>query len=163
MIDVINTGACCWSSSLDHRYVLRRHVNMLGSGTCCFIGLNPSTADDQRDDPTIRRCRGFAKRLGFQYLVMLNIFAFRSTDPVAMKQAADPVGPLNDHYIDQESRQASVVIAAWGHHGKFRGRDQEVMKLIQQDVWCFGTTKDGSPRHPLYLNQNAELQRYTGT
>lgn len=120
-----------------------------------FIGLNPSTADENKDDPTIRRCIGFAKRFGFDGVVMLNLFAFRATLPEVMKAAPNPVGPHNDAVI--KSYLGNTFIAAWGVHGSFLGRDREVSAMIPE-LFCLGTTKEGHPRHPLYLKNDAELK-----
>jgi len=115
-----------------------------------FIGLNPSTADETKPDNTMTRCVGFAKSWGFEALCMVNLFAYRTKSPREMKRQIDPVGPENDKYIVQMCREASLVIAAWGTHGSFLGRDKEVMKLID-NLHCLGTTQDGYPKHPLYL------------
>lgn len=87
-----------------------------------FVGLNPSTADELLDDPTIRRCVAFARSWGYGALCMTNLFAFRATDPDVMKSADDPVGPENDQHLQDLANGASVVIAAWGVHGTFGGR-----------------------------------------
>jgi hypothetical protein len=85
--------------------------------TIAFIGLNPSTADETHDDPTVRRCLRFAERWGFERLVMLNIFALRSTDPKALRRAEDPIGPENDAYIADRAAHADLVVCCWGVHG----------------------------------------------
>ena len=114
------------------------------------IGLNPSTADEIQDDPTIRRCIGFAKRWGFGGYFMLNAFGYRATDPKVMKAAADPVGPGNDEAIRRITGGAGQVVAAWGNHCPL-DREQAVCRLIRQSVYCLGTTRSGRPKHPLYL------------
>jgi hypothetical protein len=131
-----------------------------------LIGLNPSTADETQDDPTIRRCINFAKREGCGRLDMLNLFAWRSTDPAALRRVSDPVGPENDEVIGDVIGMAGGdvrVVAAWGGHGSARG-DRLVREINGWacGVWCFGTTKDGSPRHPLYLRNDAALVVYRG-
>jgi hypothetical protein len=137
------------------RYLLTRQVTPLdGKGTVAFIGLNPSTADETADDPTIRRCVGFARRWGFARLQMLNLFAFRSTDPAALLAAADPVGPENDSTIIEVVRGSDFVVCAWGAFPN-SGRAADVLPLIAAPH-CLGTTKDGSPRHPLYLRAGTE-------
>lgn len=115
-----------------------------------FVGLNPSTADETQDDPTIRRCIGFAKAWGYGALVMTNLFAFRATDPDEMKRAPLPVGPDNDSFLRRWARDAGVVVAAWGVHGTHRGRDREVRDMLPT-MRVLGLTKDGHPKHPLYL------------
>jgi hypothetical protein len=112
-----------------------------------ILGLNCSTADAVKDDPTVRREIGFAKSLGFGSLYKGNIFAYRATDPKKMKRALDPVGPENDR-----------LVVAWGTHGSFLVRDRAVAKLLEgRELWCFGTTKDGHPKHPLYLKRTTPL------
>lgn len=139
------------------RYDLLRVWRPSG-GLVNFIGLNPSTADAQKDDPTIRRCRAFAIRWGYGGFVVTNLFAFRSTDPQAMKRAADPVGPENDAYLSKWSRNAAVVVAAWGNHGAFAGRGDKVRdELLEPPVSCFRMTKQGQPEHPLYQPTQAIL------
>ena len=115
-----------------------------------FIGLNPSTADETKDDPTVRRCRGFAKLWGFGGLIMANIFAYRATEPENMKSTGDPTGPENDEWLLKLTQEATLVIGAWGNHGEFRGRGKEVLDLIP-DLYCLKMNKTGHPAHPLYL------------
>lgn len=124
-----------------------------------FIGLNPSTADETKNDPTIRKCIGFAKRWGLDALCMTNLFAFRATDPRVMKQQADPIGEDNDKWLKQVAHQASVIVAAWGLHGAHNGRDKRVTRMIG-DVRCLRYTKDGFPEHPLYVPYDTALQFY---
>lgn len=134
-----------------YRYTLWRSWDELfGKRYVLFIGLNPSTADETTDDPTIRRCIRFAKQWGYSSMCMCNLFAFRATDPRDMKGCQRPIGPDNDGLIVQCARDATLIVAAWGVHGQFMARDLEVLKLID-DVHCLGTTKDGLPKHPLYL------------
>jgi hypothetical protein len=133
-----------------------------------FIGLNPSTADETIDDPTIRRCMAFARGWGFGGLVMLNLFAFRATDPAAMKREDDPVGPENDAYLAQALSVASLWVCCWGNHGDFRGRGRQVLDLMVglcarapnggPPIRHFGLTKTGQPRHPLYMPKMAVLE-----
>lgn len=117
------------------------------------IGLNPSTADETQDDPTVRRCIRFARDWGYGGLVMLNMFAFRSTDPAGLRSAADPRGPENDQRLLDETAQRRVL-CAWGTHGSLFGRDSTVTTMLtkaSRDLVCLGRTKDGYPRHPLYV------------
>lgn len=123
--------------------------------TMCVIGLNPSTADETKDDPTIRRCIGFARDWGFGKLTMLNIFAWRDTDPRGMKAAAEPVGADNDMAIIVATNTHHLTIAAWGVHGAFKDRGEEVRAMLQE-VYHLGLTKDGHPKHPLYLPKSVK-------
>lgn len=128
---------------------------------CQFIGLNPSTADETNDDPTIRRCIAFAKLWGFGALCMTNIFAWRDTDPEKMKRAEDPTGPNNDTWLMDVARGAGVVVAAWGNHGAYILRGKRVQLAMEdQGVFlkCFRKTKTGQPEHPLYQPHNRALE-----
>lgn len=120
-----------------------------------FIMLNPSTADASIDDPTIRRCVGFAKREGAGGILVVNLFAWRSTDPEALAKASDPVGPHNDNHIRLACRSGGKVIAAWGSScpPKLRRRASDVQRLASgiTSLFALALTEDGSPRHPLYL------------
>lgn len=152
------SSSAVFSPDRMYRYELRREW---GPGLrVAFIGLNPSTADETLDDPTIRRCIGFAKRWGAGSLVMLNLFAFRATDPRAMKAAHHPIGPENDKHIVQATRYVDVAVAAWGVHGSYLARDEEVLKLMPVSPGALGFTKAGYPRHPLYVRADAPLIDY---
>ena len=134
-----------------YRYFLSRKW---GEGKkMLIIGLNPSIADASIDDPTIRRCIGFAKREDYGELWMANLFAFRSTDPKGLKTTVDPIGKENTQYLIDLSQKADLTVVAWGTLGDYLNRDQEVLKLLK-NPHCFGKTKNGSPKHPLYLALN---------
>jgi hypothetical protein len=125
-----------------------------------IIGLNPSTADETQDDPTIRRCIRFARDWGYSGLVMTNIFAFRSTDPKGLTTARDPIGPDNDVALVAEALAAGEVVAAWGVWGRWFRRGERVEQLLASaDVTLkvFGLTKGGYPKHPLYLPADSQL------
>lgn len=127
-----------------------------------FILLNPSTADETNDDPTIRRCIGFAKEWGYGAVCITNLFAYRATEPNAMKSAADPIGPENDKWLIGCAKGAELSVAGWGTHGGFLSRAEHVLKIVP-GVVCLGKTKDGHPRHPLYLPKTAKPQNYNLT
>ena len=94
-----------------------------------FVGLNPSTADEIKDDPTSRKCMRFAQSWGYGGIILANLFAYRATDPRELKGVSDPVGPENDHWLNRLADEAGIVIAAWGIHGGFMRRDSVVMDL----------------------------------
>lgn len=133
-----------------YRYSLTRTF-FTGRGRVLFVMLNPSTADAETDDPTIRRCIGFARKWGFQRLDVANLFAWRATDPQELRRAIDPVGPENDRRLMMLSSCADAVIAAWGAQGSYRNRATEVLGLLEGTVEHLGLTRQGHPKHPLYL------------
>lgn len=121
------------------------------------IGLNPSTADETKNDPTIRKCIGFAKRWGYGALCMTNLFAWRDTDPAKMKAQPEPVGPENDSWLANCAFNAGRVLAAWGKHDAHRGRAEAVQEMLWfTSVYCLRKNKDGSPEHPLYVPYETE-------
>lgn len=137
------------------RYRLERDVATLEStrGAVAFIGLNPSIADETLDDPTIRRCKGFALGWGFRRLIVANAYAWRSTDPRGLWTATDPVGPDNDAHLEAIAREVELVVCAWGAHAK-PDRVTAVLAAVARggrDLHALRTNGDGSPAHPLYL------------
>lgn len=138
-----------FSGCRRYRYVLERRWDE-DLPAVLFIGLNPSTADEHSDDPTVRRCVRFARDWGYGSLLLANLFALRSTDPKRLVDAEDPVGRWNDRWLERLANRASLAIAAWGVHGVLRGRDQVIVARYRS-LHCLGTTKEGHPRHPLYL------------
>lgn len=129
-----------------------------------FVMLNPSTADAAKDDPTMRRCIGFAMKWGYQALTVVNLFALRSKNPEALYDHPDPVGPLNDRYIREAAADSHKIVCAWGVGGAYRDRGRHVLSLLEDversTVWCLGRTKAGLPQHPLYLPGNSRLERW---
>lgn len=126
-----------------------------------WIGLNPSTADENQLDPTLRRIASFTRKFGANSFVMLNLFAFRATDPRDMKMEDDPVGDLNDMAICGECQKASKIVLAWGTHGNHLGRDSAVIDLIREfkdKTFVLRKTSKGFPAHPLYLPSSCDLE-----
>jgi hypothetical protein len=127
--------------------------------------LNPSTADADHDDPTIKRCIGFAKREGFGRLEIVNLFGFMATEPALLFASADPVGDDNDAEVGLALSRAKTVIIAWGNHGAADSeRSAVVLDLVAgsgKPVKCFGLTAAGHPKHPLYLPADVELVPFT--
>ncbi len=119
-----------------------------------FIGLNPSTADETEDDPTIRRCINYAKDWGFGGLCMVNLFGFRATEPKDMKNATDPIGPDNDTWLRKLAKDSGVIVGAWGNHGSFMNRSNEILKIIP-NIKCLKQNASGEPAHPLYQKKTA--------
>ena len=137
-----------------YRYDLwRRWDNTLP--VCVFVGLNPSTADATVDDPTIKRCVDFATQWMYGSLCMVNLFAFRATDPQEMLKAEDPVGFYNDEALQKRFAEARIIVCAWGKLGSHRRRDSAVMDLIPSSKRrCLKLNRGGSPSHTLYLPAN---------
>lgn len=137
-----------------YRYILRREWNR-DLPKVMFIGLNPSTADAQVDDPTNRRCINFARDWGFGGMIMTNLFAFIETDRNAFLKlpAQLTIGPQNNRHLLRLARAQEHVIAAWGADGNLAGRADYVRKRIA-GLQCLGLTKGGEPRHPLYLRKD---------
>lgn len=135
-----------------YRYNLRRAWG--GGATVAFIGLNPSTANAELDDPTIRRCIGFARAWGYGSLLMLNLFALRATDPSRLLFDAAPIGPDTNARLEADVLGASLVVAAWGAHyiAPSRGADvRHRLEALGIELHALGLTRSGQPRHPLYL------------
>ena len=123
-----------------------------------FIGLNPSTADETEDDPTLIRCMNFAKSWGYGGVVMSNIFAYRATAPKDMMKVKDPVGKNNDKWILKLAKDAGVVVAAWGNDGNYRDRSTQVRNLVPE-LHYLKMNKSGEPAHPLYLKADLRPQK----
>lgn len=170
-----------FSKDETHRYLLWRQTapGLFGEaqGTVLFIGLNPSTADHAKSDPTCTREVDFATRWGFNRYVKANLFGWRSTAPLGLAYAKDPTGPCNVTTILDQARTASLIVLCWGD-----GKGSKVKQLIQTEslvlqehLWrvltrvagilheaptpvrCFGVTQNGNPKHPLYLPKVSEL------
>lgn len=134
----------------QYRYSLTREWGD-GKATVCWLMLNPSTADAEMDDPTIRRCIGFSKAWGADRLEVVNLYAYRATDPKRLLAVADPIGPENDREIERATTAATWVVAAWGTKGGDRAHAVRRHLREHRPVFTLGLTKDGNPRHPLYV------------
>ena len=147
-----------YSDCERYRYSLTRIWDPDGRRVL-FIMLNPSTATEVQNDPTVERCERRARALGFGAFQVTNIFAWRDTDPKAMRAAADPVGPQNDATIQAGVDWADQIIAAWGTHGVHLGRGGQVEQLLRetrQNVHHLSLTKHGHPKHPLYISYSCQ-------
>lgn len=151
-----------YSECEQFRYALERRWGA-GSKFLVMIMLNPSTATEIQNDPTVERCERRARMWGMDGLLVLNIFAFRSTDPKDMKAAPDPIGPLNDSTIMdalagvEMSGGGSQIVCGWGTHGNHLNRSAAVLAMIERHSitpMALSWTKDGHPQHPLYIGYN---------
>jgi hypothetical protein len=157
----INMGAR-FDATGAYRYTLWRSWD-LERPRLVFVMLNPSTADAEVNDPTIRRCLGFAQAWGYGALEVVNLFALKTPQPSQLSLAADPVGAECDAAIVQAVEQADCTVIAWGNWGGLYGRDQAVLELLDRPIYCLGQNQSGQPRHPLYLSRTTELWPYLNT
>lgn len=138
-----------------YRYELRRAWGINHTDPLSFVMLNPSTAGAEHDDATIRKCIKFAKTWGYGGIVVVNLFAFRSTDPSILPSLADPCGPNNTRYLADAMKSSDKVICAWGKHGGLRGIGPLVLRWMHSvypgRVHALKLNKDRSPMHPLYI------------
>jgi hypothetical protein len=155
-------GDATFSPCGKYRYTLTRQWEDVGfQRWATWIMLNPSTADAKSDDPTIRRCISFSKSWGCGGLIVLNLFAFRATDPKALSSADDPVGPENDATLRRYCGTSGITVAAWGVHGVLNGRAAAVLSVLSRTpLRCLGVTKENHPKHPLYVAGSAEPTIY---
>lgn len=142
-----------YSDCEKYRYSLTR-IWEPGGRKAFFVMLNPSTATEVQNDPTVERCERRARTLGFGSFCVANIFAWRDTDPRKMRKADDPVGPENDATISDGCIWADQIICAWGTHGEFMNRGAQVEKIMRGTglaLYHLGLSKAGHPKHPLYI------------
>jgi len=157
--NLIEARLAVLDQSRAYRYLLE--WRWAAAAPMVFIMLNPSVADAMRNDPTIRRCAGFARRERCGGLVVANLFALRSPRPAALAHHPDPVGPDNDRILCAAVGRGAPVVAAWGSLGTLHGRDRAVTALLAtQRLYCLGLTSLGHPRHPLYTPAAAPLTPY---
>lgn len=126
-----------------------------------FVMLNPSTANQTNNDPTIRRVLGFAQTWGYGSLEVVNLFAWCASDPRELSSATDAIGPENNRYLLEAATRSLLLVVAWGQEGRLRDRDQEVLQLLASQghsLSCLGTTLRGCPKHPLYLSRQTQPQ-----
>ena len=144
-----------------YRYSLWRRVGP-SPGRVLFVMLNPSTADAIADDPTIRRCSGFARAWGYGELEVCNLFAYRTPYPRELLGVEDPVGPSNDRFLSRAAARADRVLAAWGVVGMRSARAAVVLENLRKvPLSCLGRTRDGAPRHPLYVPSCTRPRRFS--
>lgn len=142
-----------------YRYALYREWEPSALMPIMWLMLNPSTADADTDDPTIRRCIGFSKAWGYGALYVGNLYGIRSTNPsILLTTGADEArGPENIASLCHMADRSALIVAAWGVHGG-KAFPRGVNK--PGGVWCLGTTKHGSPKHPLYVKGDTALQEF---
>ncbi|MEM7472810.1 MAG: DUF1643 domain-containing protein [Pseudomonadota bacterium] len=150
-----------YSDCESYRYALTRIWDDAG-GKIAFVMLNPSTATEVQNDPTVERCERRARALGYGAFRVCNIFAWRDTDPFKMRKAAEPIGPMNDGAIADACDWADRIVAAWGTHGAHLNRGPQVETLMRatgKPLYHLGLSKAGHPKHPLYIayKQQPEL------
>ena len=151
-----------FSEDRRYRYLLRRRVGE-SDRQALFIMLNPSKADEERNDPTIRRCIGFARGWGFGNLEVVNLFALMSTNPKVLLKAEDPVGSGNDGAIRTAMRSADLIVLAWGNNGLLHEkRATAVTTMVRKAAqpYCLGLTMKGAPKHPLRLPKATILEPF---
>lgn len=166
--DILYPGTdTTWSPDRSHRYFLRRPASPLDQEKpgIAFILLNPSTADERKDDPTVAKCRRYAAGWGFGEVIVLNAFAYRATDPKDMKAHPDPVGPDNDQTIVETARAVhglgGTLLCGWGTHGSHLDRSIHLQELLKDfPLKAFTLTKHGQPGHPLYLRGDLQPMQW---
>lgn len=151
-----------------YRYTLTRDLDpdfddpAYHGGSVLWVMLNPSTADATENDPTIRRCIGFSKAWGRDFLHVVNLYAYRATLPNTLWLVDDPVGPENDHHIERLAEDCNLIVCAWGTPGPDKDRAKHVRGLLENrgPVHYLRLNKDGSPGHPLYLPKSLKPARW---
>ena len=148
-----------------YRYQLKRQWSS-GNNFVLFIGLNPSKADAEIDDPTLTRCIGFSQREGYDGLIIANLFAYRATDPNDLIGEKDYlVGKLNDDWIKRSIDGAQAVVVCWGNDGAYLNRSEEVLEILKEyqddkPIFCLDKNATGQPKHPLYAKGDKEWIRF---
>lgn len=146
-------GLAQFSPDMKYRYLLQRFLPGKGpKGIVAAIGLNPSTADQDVNDPTITRLIKYATKWQYKEFRMLNVFAYRSTDPKELYHQEDPVGPDNNAVIRGAVKSADLILCAWGTHAVHQDRHNRMMSILSgKKLHCLKVTKENYPQHPLYL------------
>lgn len=155
------SGLCSWNPG-----VVSENAEYPKVPTLMFVCLNPSTADETLNDPTVRRCIGYARAWGFISLTVCNIFGLRSTDPKALYVHPDPAGPDNLKWIRESAADANMIVCGWGNHGNLHGQGDRVRAMLELDLshklHVLGLNAGGQPKHPLYLRGDLKPQRWLG-
>lgn len=164
MSELFTDSGAVFSDCRRYRYRLWR-VWDTSKPPVLFIMLNPSTADEVKNDPTVERCERRVRQMSYAGgLVVCNLFGYRATDPKEMKAQQDPIGPENDATILAAAKVSGKVILAWGSHGKHMGRGQEVVRMLRahgiNNLQFLTLGKDGEPGHPLYVGYHVTEKHY---
>lgn len=148
-----------------YRYMLKRQWGECNNNFINFVLLNPSTANETVEDPTIKACIKFSQNFGYDGFYVTNLFAFRTKSPNVLKKSEDPIGDENDKYIKEYARKSKLVVIAWGNHGNFLNRNNEVLKILSEikTPHCLAVTNLGNPKHPLYIKRNTNTQEWLET
>ena len=152
-------SSATFSDCAQYRYNLMRQFSN-GTRVINFIMLNPSTANENVNDPTIAKCENRSIKLGFDKMVITNLFAYRATDPSDMMIVDDPIGEENDNYILNHAKCAELVLCAWGNHGEYRYRSEDVIRMLKKNgikLHALKLNSSGEPAHPLYLSNKLEI------
>lgn len=150
------SGSAIFDASHQYRYCLTRSWSNSNNKPVTFIMLNPSKADAHKDDPTVRACIQFAKNWKYTQLNVVNLFAFCSSQPSALKLTPKPIGVDNNRYLLASTSTAQKVILAWGNEGIFLNRAQAVVQLLQPyryKLYYLKRNRSGQPCHPLYVKR----------
>ena len=153
---LLSKSGAVFSDCRKYRYALWRIWDG-NKPLVMIIGLNPSTADETSNDPTITRCKSFARSWGYGGVLVANLFGFRATFPNELRTYNEPVGKENDLWIHEIAKEAVIKVAAWGNYGKFLNRSEKILASLDQ-LHCIQMNKSGEPAHPLYLK--AELKPF---
>ena len=156
-------GSATFDVSRRYRYQLTRSLenDNQQSGHVTFIMLNPSTANAEEDDPTIQACSQFTKKWGYNHLIVVNLFAYRTPQPLDLKHVTHPIGSENNRYLLTAAESATKVILAWGNWGSLLDRDQTVITLLkpyEHKLYYLIRNHSGQPRHPLYVKRTTRLK-----
>lgn len=159
----LKSGAT-FSEGRLYRYCLWRR--WAAGPIICFVGLNPSTANETRNDRTVTRCSNFAKgwthtdRRRYGGMLMINLFAFVSTEPTGLRQAEEPIGPLNDAVLDRAPNLCDSIVCCWGNNGVYRGRGDQIRDRIfetcTRPIYNLGLTEKGEPKHASRLREDTQ-------
>ena len=157
-------GSAIFDESRQYRYHLTRSriaTRHRSQKKLIFIMLNPSSADAEHDDPTLKACTQFAQGWGYSQLHIVNLFAYRTAQPAALTQISDPIGPENDHYLIHTATVADRIILAWGNWGLWLNRAQTVINLLgpyRHKLYYLKRNKTQQPCHPLYIRRTTQPQ-----